>query len=164
MIGQKTSETLAVSHQERVLLDGASLMLESARVVAPFSGGAWVSIESRLACQGCAAKRGCGSGLLARWQDNRSRRFAVRSETPLAAGQRIQLAVPATHFLQSAVIVYLLPLISALAAGVLAEILLPPSHWGVPAAFLAGLAGGVGLFKCCAGRLSRHLSLRVIDS
>ncbi|MFC3283678.1 SoxR reducing system RseC family protein [Litchfieldella rifensis] len=126
------------------LPDVSQLLIEEARVVEPFSGGAWVEVVKRSSCQQCTARQGCGGGLLARFRPVRAQRVAVASERALREGERVQVALPATRFLQGALVVYGVPLMTALLAGGLAEAILNVGHAVVPLAFASGLAAGWG--------------------
>ncbi|GGX81130.1 hypothetical protein GCM10007160_05500 [Litchfieldella qijiaojingensis] len=120
-----------------------SSLIEEARVVEPFAGGAWVEVSRPSSCRRCAARQGCGAGLLARWRSSGAvQRLAVHSEHPLQVNDRVYLALPASKFLQGTLMVYGIPLGAALLAGGLAETLLSVGHAMVPLAFAIGLAAG----------------------
>lgn len=139
-----------------------ALLIEEARVVEPFSGGAWVEVIKHSTCQQCTARQGCGAGLLARFRPRHARRVAVTSERALQEGERVQLALPATRFLQGTLVVYGMPLMTALLAGGLAEAILTAGHVVVPLAFTAGLAVGWGGVQWHARRHGTRFRPRVL--
>lgn len=129
--------------------DEAGWLEESARVVAIFPGGAWVETQPSPGCDGCTARQGCASGLLARLR--RTPRLALHTNERLYVGERVRIGLPAERFLQGALIVYGWPLLMAIAAGGLTERLSAAGHISVPLAFVGGLA--LGLF-------ASHVQLR----
>lgn len=127
---------------------------ERARVVAVFTGGAWVETEPKAGCSGCAAQQGCASGLLARWR--RTPRLALLTDDRLHVGERVTIGLPAGRFLQGALIVYGWPLLLAIIAGGLAERLSSAGHISVPLAFVGGLILGLLASRFQLHRHQRH--------
>lgn len=127
---------------ERVATPGAAGWLEErARVVALSTDGAWVETVPKTSCNGCAARRGCASGLLTRWR--RTPRLALSTDEKLHVGDSVIIGLPAGRFLQGALIVYGWPLSLAIVAGGLAESLTSAGHFSVPLSFFAGLLAGL---------------------
>ncbi|EPC03916.1 hypothetical protein L861_01050 [Litchfieldella anticariensis FP35 = DSM 16096] len=125
----------------------SSYLIEEARVVQPYAGGALVEISRPSSCQRCEARQGCGSGLLARWRQGNAQRFNVNSAHPLQAGDRVYLSLPASRFLQGTLVVYGIPLGLALLAGGVTEMFLSAGHMAVPLTFALGLAVGWGIVQ-----------------
>lgn len=123
----------------------------TARVEALIPGGAHISVLTQRGCDGCASRQGCGTGLLATRRQARPRQFTVTTSVPLTVGQTVSIGLPSRRFLEGALAVYGLPLLTSLAGGIAAEIWLAPGHPLVPIAFLAGLFGG-GLCLSLWGR------------
>lgn len=117
-------------------------LVETARVIEPFDGGAWVEVLRRPACGGCAARAGCGTRTLARWGAARPLRLAVSSRRPLAIGQEVRLALPARALTGASLWAYGLPLALAFAGALLAEAL-GGGDPVVALAFAAGLGAGL---------------------
>ncbi|WP_136255426.1 SoxR reducing system RseC family protein [Onishia niordana] len=113
----------------------------TARVDELIPDGALISVLTQRGCDGCASRQGCGTGLLAT-RRARSRQFKVTTSVSLTVGQTVSIGLPSRRFLEGALAVYGLPLLTSLAGGIAAEIWLAPGHPLVPIAFLAGLFGG----------------------
>jgi sigma-E factor negative regulatory protein RseC len=115
----------------------------TARVDALLREGARVSVLTQSGCAGCASRKGCGTGLLATRRKARPRQLTIETSSDLTVGQTVRIGLPARRFLQGALAIYGLPLVTSLLAGGAAEAWLAPGHPLVPVAFLAGLACGV---------------------
>lgn len=138
---------------------------ERARVVEAFPGGAWVAVAPHAGCGACHARQGCGAGLLARLRGGGAeRRLAVTSERPLRVGEEVCIALPAATFLEGALGVYGLPLVTSLGAGLGAESMLSSGHWGVPLAFALGLAAGVVALRRFLGQRGERYRPRVLPA
>ncbi|WP_227368419.1 SoxR reducing system RseC family protein [Halomonas sp. M20] len=138
-----------MNEQGSIKPPAAQWLEERGVVVALFAGGAWVEARSLSGCNGCA-KTGCGTGLLTR---RRSSRLALYTDAGLCIGNRVRMGISPKSFLQGALIVYGLPLLTAVLAGGLAETLLSPGPLAVPFMFAGGLLGGCLLSR---HQLQRH--------
>lgn len=94
---------------------------EQGRVIALESGAVWVETLRRSTCSGCAAKSGCGQGLMDRL-GVRERRGTIRalSDLQLQVGDSVVVGIREDVLLRGAVLVYLLPLLMLFAAALLA--------------------------------------------
>lgn len=111
-----------------------------ARVVSIDGGRAWLEAESTGACAGCSAKAGCASG--SKTSRRVPRRFAMTNDFDGRIGDRIVVGIPEGALLRASATAYLLPLLTMLAAAVVAE----GMGGGDAAAALAAAAGlGLGL-------------------
>ena len=144
-----------------------ALTVERARVIAVGSDAAegdsvWVETLQGSTCSGCAARSGCGQGVMRRWFSRESLCLELHraegDDTAYAVGQWVEIGIPEGVVVRAALLAYLLPIVmlmlgaalgSALFAGELAVLLLS----------LLGLGGGIGL----ARRLEAHY-LGKIDS
>lgn len=133
------------------MASASRLLIAEGRVIAPFEGGAWVDFTPLAGCQGCAASQGCGTGLWARWRGARPQRLAIESPRPLAAGERVAVALPARRLVQGALSLYGLPLGAGLGLGAWGEWRFGADSPVVILALLAGLALGAGLSRLVAG-------------
>ncbi|WP_105103909.1 SoxR reducing system RseC family protein [Microbulbifer pacificus] len=127
---------------------------ERGRVVALDDTGIWVETVQRSSCHGCAAKSGCGTGLLG---DFWSRASQVRVAVSPQAHASVQLhdtvviGIAENTLASSALIVYLLPL-AALVLGALAG-----QSLGTEIMAILGAAAGL-IFGALAIRLYSHLN------
>lgn len=109
-------------------------------------------------CGSCRLASRCGQGLLSRWLLRRTARIRLPTELLLQPGDRVLLGLEASQLNTAALLQFLLPLLTLLAAAMLAEFL------GVTAGFklflmaLTGLAGGLLL----ARRLATASSLKLL--
>jgi len=106
-------------------------------------------------CGSCDSENGCGSGKLSQLFCSEPRRFRVRNEANAQVGTLVQVNLPEGVLLQSALLMYILPLV-LLMAGALAG-----AQWAQDAtnadvsAAIGGLAGLI-----CGFVLVKVLSLR----
>ncbi|WP_051168066.1 SoxR reducing system RseC family protein [Marinospirillum minutulum] len=94
-------------------------------------------------CGSCSLAGGCGQGILSRWLMRRSPSLTLHTETPLQAGDRILLGINANKLNRAAVLQFLLPLITLLAAALLAEFIGITSGLLLFLIALIGLASGL---------------------
>lgn len=129
---------------------------ERGRVVAIGRDGIWVESVSRSACHGCAAKSGCGTGLLGDFWSSASRVYV--SATPdllrgVSLHDTVVIGIAENTLASSALMVYLLPLVFMLAGAIGGEAVY--SEPGAIIGAVAGLLGGGMLV-----RLHSHLNRR----
>lgn len=111
---------------------------EQGRVVAVEPGAVWVETLRRSSCCGCAAKAGCGQGVLDKLGLG-ARRGHVRalSDLQLSVGDAVVIGVREDLLVRASLLVYLLPLVGLFAGALLAERLAV----GEPLVILAAVAG-----------------------
>ena len=113
---------------------------EDALVEATQSGG----------CGSCDSKRGCGSGKLSQLFSGDTRRFRVRNVGNAQVGSLVQVSMPEGVLLNSAIVMYVLPLLSlflcSLLAGQMAKAASSVDAYSAAGA-LAGLILGFVLVK-----------------
>ncbi|KPK59157.1 MAG: SoxR reducing system RseC family protein [Gammaproteobacteria bacterium] len=81
----------------------------------------WVRCEAQQGCRRCAEGRGCGGGLLGKLLGDRLRTVrAGRGDFRLAAGETVVIGLAETALVRASVVMYLIPLLTMLAAAVLA--------------------------------------------
>ena len=102
------------------------MLIEAGRVVAIDADIAWVETLRRSTCGECAARRGCGHGLLNASLPGASRgliraRLPERLRGELQLHDTVELALPERSLLRAASLLYLLPLTTALGAALLAN-------------------------------------------
>ncbi|WP_226702591.1 SoxR reducing system RseC family protein [Microbulbifer elongatus] len=95
--------------------ESTSLMIEErGRVVALERSGIWVETVQRSGCHGCAAKSGCGTGLLGDfWTKASQVRVTVspKSLSRIRLHDTVVIGVSENTLASSALLVYLLPLV-----------------------------------------------------
>ncbi len=103
---------------------------------------ATVEVDAAVVCSRCASGRGCGAGVFG--SDARARRFdaPVVGNIRLHEGDEVRIELAPKSVLNAALIVYGIPLVTALAATGVAFFTGLPDSWAVLAA-IAGLAAGV---------------------
>ena len=79
--------------------------------------------QRKTACQSCSVKSGCGTSTLAKVVGTRSSQFVVENTIDAHEGDQVIVAVDENALVQGSLLIYLLPLIFMLAAGVFAELL-----------------------------------------
>ncbi len=137
------------------------MLIETGRVVAVETDAVWVETIRRSTCGGCAARQGCGHGLLNRIGDGRSGYVrALRSAsgvgTECAVDDQVRISIPEQVILRGSAVVYLLPLICMLAGAALTARALPQASEALAAVAAAlGLGLGFALVRWHAWR-HRH--------
>lgn len=119
---------------------------QTAKVVSVDDKTIWLDAERKSTCSGCAAKQGCGTGILENHVGKRFSRIAVDKQQAVKIGQNMQLAIPEEALLHGAFMMYLVPLLMMFAFAGVANSL------GVNTLFeslagLTGLAAGLILVK-----------------
>lgn len=118
------------------------MLRESGRVVAVEDGAVWVETVRSSLCGKCAARAGCGHGVLARAGGSRGLIRAI--ETPdvaavqCAVDDEVDIDLPESVVLHASLLVYLMPLLAAMAGALAAE------SWG-EAATVMGFVTGLSL-------------------
>ena len=125
------------------------MLTEAGKVVAVEPGWLWVETIRRSTCGSCAAAKGCGHGIMNRMTEG-SRSYlklstAAFPEDCFKVDDQVAIAIPERLLLDSALIVYGVPLAATLGCAALAAALLPDASdadtaLGAALGFLAGLS------------------------
>jgi sigma-E factor negative regulatory protein RseC len=107
---------------------------------------ALVQVAGDMACERCAAGKGCGAGLFGGQAQDRQVRARVASHLSLHSGDRVSVALEPQHLLRAAVIVYGYPLLGGVLAAIVA-VLLGLGDLAAAFAALAGLGAGILLAR-----------------
>ena len=122
------------------------MLVETGRVVAVEGDALWVETIRQSTCGSCAARKGCGHGLLNRIGDGRTGYVRVLSgesaACEAAVDDQVRISIPEQVILRGSVVVYVLPLLCMLAAAATAHGLWPARP---DLAAAAGAALGLGL-------------------
>ena len=95
----------------------------SGTVVAIESDALWVETIQRSACDTCSAQKGCGQQVLSKLGSNTSRvRILLPDSTKIfSVGQVVTLGIPEDIVVKSALLIYFLPLLTAILAAAFAQ-------------------------------------------
>jgi sigma-E factor negative regulatory protein RseC len=147
------------------------MLVETGRVVAVEADALWVETIRQSTCGACAARQGCGHGLLNRIGDGRSGyvralRDPAADRRPYAVNDQVRISIPEQVILRGSVVVYMLPLLCMLAVAALTVQLFPTGPEALAAVGAAvGLGLGFGLVRWHAWRHrdSRELQPTVLE-
>lgn len=94
------------------------MLIETGRVVAVEKDSLWVETIRQSTCGSCAAKQGCGHGLLNRITDGRRNYVRVLGSAQAVGActvdDQVRISIPDQVILRGSLVVYVLPLISML--------------------------------------------------
>ncbi|MFA0413152.1 SoxR reducing system RseC family protein [Vibrio renipiscarius] len=125
-----------------------------------------LSCEQKTSCSSCASQKNCGTGIVSKAIGSKTLYWHLATKQLLQVGQVVEIGMAEKNLLQSAAIVYLVPLFSLIFGALVA-------HWWVAPAFGLGegvvilcsaLATvlGIMLAKRFASRIERQSSQQVI--
>lgn len=90
------------------------MITETGRVVAIEQDGLWVETIMSSTCNSCAAEKGCGQGLIAKWGGHTTYirvLLAGRSANSYQLNEEVTIGIPEDVIVKGSLFVYLLPLI-----------------------------------------------------
>lgn len=125
------------------------MITETGRVLELEGDWAWVACRRQVECARCAEGRGCGGGVLGRLLGDRLHKVrAAIGEVEVRPGDQVLIGLGEDVVLRAAAVVYLLPLLAALAGAVVASSLAGAGDLvavaGAVAGFVLGLAWARG--------------------
>jgi sigma-E factor negative regulatory protein RseC len=137
---------------------------EQAIVVALRGDQALVQTERRSTCSGCAARGGCGAGLLSRLVGRRFAELSVPNEIGLEIGDRVVLGLSEAGLVRGALAMYALPLLGMLAGGLLGQLALGGTEMMAIIGAAVGLGAGFALARAylLSSASAAKLKLRVL--
>lgn len=98
------------------------MLTENAVVLSYANGIATVQCEAQSACGNCVAKKGCGTSVLSELNGERgSHTLTVESLIPLKAGQIVQIGLPEKSLIFTALLIYIVPLVTIILATLLTD-------------------------------------------
>lgn len=85
-----------------------------------------LSCEQQTSCSSCASQKGCGTGVVSKAFGNKSLLWQLDTERHLKVGQVVEIGISEHSLLQSAMLVYLLPIFAMLLGALCGHFLLSP--------------------------------------
>ncbi len=120
---------------------------EAEVITPPSKGRVQVKACASQGCGSCSLAGGCGQGLLSRWLAGRAPSLTLQTSLPLQPGDLILVGLETTQLNKAALVQFLLPLLTLLAAALLAELLGITSIFKLFLIALTGLLGGLLLAR-----------------
>lgn len=140
------------------------MLTETGRVVAVERDHLWVETVNRTACGSCAAEKGCGQNLLARWAAKSAyMKVALDGRDPalFRVDDQVCIGIPEDVVVKSSLLIYSLPVLLLLAGGSAGQYAME-SEVASAAGALLGLLGGGALVKFFSRIISRNPRLRPV--
>lgn len=140
------------------------MITETGRVIAIDKDHLWVETSSRSACGSCAAEKGCGQSLLARWAAKSAYMKVLldgRDPASFEVNDEVTVGIPEDVVVKSSLLIYCLPIILLLTGGAAGEYAFGSEAASVLGALL-GLVGGGGLVKLYSSSVSRNRRLQPV--
>ena len=125
-----------------------------------------LSCEQKTSCSSCSSQKNCGTGIVSKAIGSKVLHWHIMTKQLLKVGQVVEIGMAEKSLLQSAAIVYLVPLFSLTIGAFVA-------HWWIAPALKLGegavilcsalaTVAGIALAKHLAGRIERQSSQQVI--
>lgn len=114
------------------------MIKEWATVISWQDGIAVLHCEQSSGCGSCQSRATCGTGLLNQLGAPAEHQLRVPCAQPLQVGQRVELGIAEARLLQSAVMVYFVPLIGLFAGAALLQYGFANELAAIPGALLGG--------------------------
>ena len=127
------------------------------------SASARVSVPRRQICDGCGLKSSCGSSLVGRALGYQSAELELANTSGVKVGDDVRIRIHEHKLLSIALLVYGLPLVAMLSAGVLAVSINAPDLYVALVSAIA-MAAGFFLVKRISPSIERHNSASEIIS
>ena len=123
-----------------------------------------VELRRESACAHCDLVQGCGTGALSRLLGRRARPLMIETSQPLNPGDHLILELSEAALVKSSLLVYGLPLLGMLLAGLLTSALAELPEWQVAIATAVGFMAGFKLATTLSKRMNPDLlSPRIIE-
>ncbi len=88
------------------------MMTSLATVIATESNAILVSCQQQSSCGHCSNRDSCGTGIVSKVMPGKQHQIRIETEQPASVGQVVEIGLPEESLLQSALLVYLVPLIA----------------------------------------------------
>lgn len=125
-----------------------------------------LSCEQQTSCSSCSSQKSCGTGIVSKAVGKKSLHWHLVTEKKVSKGQVVEIGLPEKSLLQSAALVYLLPLFAMMIGAFVAQ-------WWIAPLFALGegvviltsacaVVGGIYLAKRLSSRLEQQSSQQVV--
>ncbi len=85
-----------------------------------------LSCEQQTSCSSCSSQKSCGTGVVSKAFGNKSLLWHLETQRRLHVGQVVEIGIPEQSLLQSAMLVYLLPIVAMLLGALFGHLALSP--------------------------------------
>lgn len=124
-----------------------------------------VGCQQKTSCNHCASQDSCGTGIVSKVLPGKVHHWAFHTDKKLTIGQMVEIGLPEKNLLQSAAIVYLVPLFFLLFGSLISEWLISPliGIGEVTTIVIAGLSswGGYFIAKTLSHRIEQKTEQQV---
>ncbi|MDF2154117.1 SoxR reducing system RseC family protein [Vibrio sp. CAU 1672] len=116
-----------------------------------------LSCEQQTSCSSCSSQKSCGTGVVTKAIGNKTLHWQLDTCEPVQVGQMVEIGLPESSLIKSAMAVYLLPMFGLIFGALLGHFVLAPvlsaGEGGIILTSVVFAALGVGIAK----RVSRPL-------
>ncbi|MDR0805185.1 MAG: SoxR-reducing system protein RseC [Enterobacteriaceae bacterium] len=134
------------------------MLREWATVIEWQQGIATLRCEQRSGCSSCQSQASCGTRVLNKLGPQTIHDLKIPVAQPLSVGQRVELGIPESSLLLSALLVYIVPLLGILLCSSLCYFLIGSDIAAVLGAIIGGVLGFI-VARFCAARLATNSSV-----
>ena len=99
-----------------------------------------LSCEQQTSCSSCSSQKSCGTGIVTKAVGNKSLFWQLTTKNLVKAGQIVEIGFPERSLLESAALVYLVPLFMMMLGAAFGQLLLAAFTWS---------RGGRSYSVCC---------------
>ncbi|EHZ7122866.1 SoxR reducing system RseC family protein [Vibrio vulnificus] len=85
-----------------------------------------LSCEQQTSCSSCSSQKSCGTGVVSKAFGNKRLLWHLETQRRLHVGQVVEIGIPEQSLLQSAMLVYLLPIVAMLLGALFGHLVLSP--------------------------------------
>lgn len=125
-----------------------------------------LSCEQKTSCSSCSSSKSCGTGIVSKAIGSKALRWQLDTEKTVAQGQVVEIGFPEKSLLQSAALVYLVPLFMMILGAWLADGWLAPAfgmgEGVIIATSLIFILLGIRLAKIWSRQLEKRTEQEVV--
>ncbi|WP_394145512.1 SoxR reducing system RseC family protein [Vibrio atypicus] len=124
-----------------------------------------LSCEQQTSCSSCSSQKSCGTGIVSKAVGNKSLNWHLVTQKVVKSGQVVEIGLPEKSLLQSAAVVYLIPLFALILGAMFGQWLLAPWLSGGEGVVIVSsvlfTVAGIYLAKRIAAKLEANSSQQV---